>query len=176
MTTTNPDTEALVPDERIVTLTSGLKVRVLRIKLRQLLRLLKILAGGAGSAIQLFNESDDDEETATSIMLALAMAIPEAEDETVDFIQSIVLPADFVEGRRLSKSQQAENEKLIEELSDELYNPELEDTLAIIEVVVKTEAPHIRELGKKLQVLFEAQTKSTEAKKKSAASSKPKAS
>src|SRR6188768_723103 len=123
MTTTNPDTEPLLPTENVITLVSGHEVRVLRIKLRQLLRLLKILAGGAGSAMQLFNQDDSDEETATSIMLALALAIPEAEDETVDFIQSVVLPADYIEGRRLTKADQAENEKLMEELYEVLYNP-----------------------------------------------------
>jgi hypothetical protein len=172
MTTPNPDTDTLVPDERIVTLVSGSQVRVLPIKLRQLLRLLKILAGGAGSAIQAFSADESDEDVATSIMFALVLAIPEAEDETVDFIQSVVLPAGYVEGRRLSKQQQKDNDELIEELAEELFNPELEDSLAIIENIVKFEAPHIRELGKKLKVLFDAQTKSTEAKAKSKAAVK----
>lgn len=170
MTTTNPDTEAFDTTSGIVTLEGGFEVEVQRLKLRQLLRALKVLSSGAGSALGAlsFNENSDQDEIAQTVLFAMAIAIPEAENETVEFLSSMVIPVGFKEGRDLSKSVKAKNAQLLEELDEILFNPSLDDVLSIVEVVIEKEAPHLKSLGNRLATLLKAQQKSEVAKQASA--------
>jgi len=171
MTTENTDIEAIEASPKTITIASGMEVEVQRLKLRQLLRLMKIITRGASPALSLLSDDLSEEEFTTSLLYAIALAIPDAEDETVDFLLSMVLPADFHKGRNLTKAQKAENDTLIDEIQEEFYNPELEDLVSLMEVIVVNEAPHIKALGNRIAVLLEAQVKSTTAKQSSASAS-----
>lgn len=174
MTTAETDTDAIVTEPRALTLENGVEVRVERIRLRQLMRFLKILTRGAGGALSSLSLSEDSsqEEFATNILMATILAFPEAEDESVDFLTSMVSPAGLIEGKKLSKAEMEINDGKYQAVIEALHNPELDDTVAIITAIVEVEGPHIRSLGKQLATLLKAQKKSEVAKKPNASSKK----
>jgi hypothetical protein len=150
---TTSEVQALESEPTSLTLSNGISVSVNRLKTRETLKLLKILTRGAGyalSSIDLKNSAEDFSET---LVMAAVFAIPEAENETIDFLRAMVIP----EGLNLTaktKAARAENEELIEALDDYLSNPELDDLLDIISEIIKQEAPHLQELGKKMALLL----------------------
>lgn len=168
MTTVNADVDTIASEPSdVITLTTGEKVRVERLKTRQMMSLLKILTRGFGGALSsLFvAEDDSDEEFAGQLLGSMIVSIPEAEEETIDFIKKMVSPADLIEDPR-TKAERGSNEEAYERLGKSLDNPEIEDLFAIMEVIIRTEAPHISQLGKRLAVLFKVQTLSETAKSK----------
>lgn len=162
---TNPDLDTLLSEPETVELVSGTKVKVQRLKTRQLLRLLRVLTRGAGPSLsQIRFDADDQSAMSAQIMGLVLMSIPEAEDETVDFVLSMVTPHGFVEAPKTAKEREA-NEKLFHDLAVEMDNPEIDDLIGILEVVIKAETPHIAALGKRLATLLTVQQKSETAKK-----------
>lgn len=162
----NQDTEAIQADPSICTLMDGTEVYVERLKTRQLFRLLKVLTTGAGeflSTIQLSAEMNT-EEFAGNLLAALVIAIPEAEDEAMEFIISMVSPVGIIEGKKLSDIETEINVDKYAHLQEILFNPEIEDTITIIERVIQVEAPHIQSLGKRLSLLLKTQQVATQAK------------
>jgi len=154
MTTKETANDVLASEPTVITLSTGTKIRVERLRTRQLLRALKVLTNGAADVLAGFSfDSEDEDGFAANILASLIFAIPEAEDETIEFIQSMVSPADVIENPT-SKAQKKLNEDLYRSLQKELFNPELEDLISIVEIVVKNEAPHVAELGKRLMLLF----------------------
>lgn len=144
--------EALNPVPEELTLTSGITVAIERLKTRQLLKMLKILTHGAGPLMRDFGEmlNGDVEELGGQLAVLLAVSIPDAEDEAADFFRSMVRPVGLIEKKKLSGPEAEHNNALWEELLTEMYNPELEDIISLIEAIVKREAEHLRELGKRL--------------------------
>lgn len=154
MTTKETANDVLASEPTILTLSTGTKIRIERLRTRQLLRALKVLTNGAADVLAGFSfDGDDEEGFAANILASLIFAVPEAEDETIEFIQSMVSPADIIEEPK-TKADKALNASLYKSLEKELFNPELEDLISIVEVVVKNEAPHVAELGKRLMLLF----------------------
>ena len=154
----NPtDIEVIVDEGDTVTLESGTELVIIPLKARQFFKLLKIVTHGAGGMLLniKFSGEDTPEEFGGKLMALIGFAIPDAEDEVVDFLLSMVKPAGEKEGRNLSKSEIAENKRLSEELFNELYNPELGDLLTILEAIVKREAGDLQALGKRLMQMFE---------------------
>jgi hypothetical protein len=172
----NTDTTALTGEGRQVTLSTGTVVTVQRLKVRQTMSLLKIITRGAGNALNQLSFDADTDAAQFGVQLGatIIFAIPEAEDETIEFIQRMVAPEGLIEGKKLSKPEQEINEAKWDALVAELDNPELDDLVTIIEVVMEAEAPHLLALGKRLALLWSVQTKSETAKssKKRAVSSK----
>lgn len=176
MTDINPDIDTIDAEPTTISLESGFEVNIERIKTRQLLRLMRILTRGAGAALGQLQFGGEQEDFVSSLLAAVVLAIPEAEDETIAFIRSMVTPAELVEKPR-TKDDHAHNEELIQELDAEFFNPELEDIVAVLERVITLEAPHIMALGNRLAVLLklqqtEATAKSSSATKKRASSSR----
>lgn len=134
MTTTNPDTDTILAEPSTFTLQNGLKVEVQRIQTRQLLRLLKIISNGAGPAFSDLDLTNPDEDFASTLLVAIALALPNAEDETIEFLTSMVLPADFKKGRGLSKEEIEANQALLDQLNDEFFNPDLDDLVSLLEI------------------------------------------
>jgi hypothetical protein len=168
MTTVNADVDTLASEPSdILTLTTGERVQVERLKTRQTMSLLKILTRGFGGALSsLFVAEDtDSDEFAAELLGSMLVSIPEAEEETIDFIKKMVSPADLIEDPR-TKAEKGSNAEAIDRLTKALDNPELDDLFAIVEVIIRTEAPHIQQLGKRLAVLFKVQTLSETAKSK----------
>lgn len=171
---TDIDTLASEPSD-IITLQSGFQVRVERLKTRQMMSLLKILTRGLGGAIGsiLYSEDTGAEEFAGQLLGSMLVSIPEAEEETIEFIQRMVSPGNLIEDPR-TKAEQGSNAEKFVRLSEELQNPELDDLLLIATRIVEVEAPHIQALGKNLAVLVKVKSLSDTAKsssKKSPASS-----
>lgn len=166
MTTGNKDIDTIVSEDTPVTLLSGFKISVERLKTRALMTLLKILTRGASSVLgELRLDADmDPAEFTGNLIGAVLLAIPEAEDETIEFINRMVTPAELKTGSRLSKTDLIFNDELEERLRDELDDPELEDLVTIVTEIVTIEAPHILALGKRLAVLLKAQQLNATAK------------
>jgi hypothetical protein len=55
---------------------------------------------------------------------------------------------------QLTKAEREDNEALWERFNKDLFNPELEDTIDLIEVIIRAEAPELQALGKKLQKML----------------------
>lgn len=160
MTTGNTDLDTLASEAQSVTLESGLEIEVVRLRTRQTMSLLKIITRGAGPALSdLVLGADTETEQFTAAFIgAVVFSIPEAEDETIDFIRSMVIPAGLITDPK-SKPEKEVNQGLLERLHDELENPELEDLVTIVEKVITNEAPHIVALGKRLAGLISFQRK-----------------
>lgn len=156
MTTVNEDVDTIVSDpSEPITLENGSQVVVERLRTRQLMALLKILSRGFGDAVgALFvamNEEGED-EFAIQLLGSMFVAIPEAEDETVEFIKRMVSPAGLIEDPR-TKAEKGSNEEARERLNATLDNPDLEDLFSIMERIIQVEGPHIGALGKRLTAI-----------------------
>lgn len=145
-----------VPD--VVTLTGGLVVEVEELRTRQFFRLLRILTRGAGPLMADFSLDVDDDEFGAKMMALVIMAVPEAEDETIDFLNSMVRPAGLVANPRTPGEKQANEEKWVA-LRLSMDNPELDDTVTLIEAVIRREAKDIQSLGKRIQSMMEVAEK-----------------
>lgn len=148
-----------IPD--FVILKSGLRVQLESLKARQFFKLLRIVTHGALPAVRdgglLDMEGLDAEEFLGRLMSVLLLSIPDAEDETIEFVRSMCFPAGLAEGvgrRGLNKQDVEHNTMLWEALDLELENPELDDLVTIIEAVIKREAEDIQALGKRLASMF----------------------
>jgi hypothetical protein len=192
MTTVNPDIDALAAESTELTLLSGFPIKVNRIKTRALLSLMKILAHGVGDVLMQarFGPDTDPQEFAGQLLWAVVLSIPEAEDETIEFINRIVVPAQLKTGPRLSPGDRAWNEEQEEILKEELEDPEIDDLFTIVSEVIKNEADHVLALGKQILSLLPvakatakteklaeatsatARTRTSTARKKASASSK----
>ena len=72
----------------------------------------------------------------------------------------MVSPAGYIEKPRTPEQAQA-NADLYDKLVAELANPDLDDLMTIVELIVTNEAPHIMALGKRLMVLLKLQQNQT---------------
>ena len=104
MTTVKEDIDAIAAEPQELTLESGFPIKVLRIRTRATMSLLKILTRGAGEALMAIRVGSDtsQDEFVGTLLGAVVMSIPEAEDETVEFINRIVEPAKLIDKPRLT--------------------------------------------------------------------------
>lgn len=127
-------------------LSTGSTVVIRQLKLREFLALLRIITrSGAIGSID-FN-FDDPQAFVQNLLVAILFAIPEASDETVDFVRLIVEPAVLDSAPEKSLEQR-------QALFDELFNPDLEDIINIMGVVVASEGQDLAKLGKRLRAMF----------------------
>lgn len=134
-----------------VTLANGQEVEIVPLKLRETMKLLKIVTRGAGGVLeQLMGELDvnDPVAFAQTFGALILLSIPEAENEVVDFVVSMVRPAEW---DALSQEQRIEG---LKNIAVELANPELDDVISIVERIVRRESEDIRSLGKRLSQAF----------------------
>ena len=155
---------SIVSEGTEVELESGFKLNIERLKTRQLFRLLKIVTKGLGDAVSLLDFGNKNQEEITATLLtAVVFAIPEAEDETLEFLVSMATPVGAVKTPS-NKIEESRNEELFEKFYQELLNPEIEDTIKIISKIITNEAPHIVSLGKQLTTLLKVQGLNLQAK------------
>lgn len=154
-----PDSELdrIDPQPLIIKLQSGLEVQVVRMRTRQFFRFLKVLTAAGPAVISTLNFNDP--EFGARLLAVLMFAIPQAENEAVEFVQSMVRPAHLHElekrsKKKLTDDQQKDNAAKWDQLSDDLFNPELRDTIDIIKAVISQEAPEMQALGKELMELL----------------------
>lgn len=145
-----------VPDT--VTLESGLRVQLESLRARQFFKLLRIITHGALPGMQqagLFDMNDmDSQEFMGRLLSVTVLSIPDAEDETIEFLKSMCYPVGLIERKGLNKQDVERNTILWEALEAELENPELGDLVTIVEAVIKREAEDIQALGKRLASMF----------------------
>lgn len=155
MSTPTPEIDRLNPVPETVTLQSGLKVDLQRLKLRQLFKLLRIITRGGAQYLPMlreaFVEADDEarsEAVGVQLMAISLIALPEAENEACEFLRSVVEPHGMPEGK--DKATRAVQEQMYDALNRELMNPELEDTMTILEGVINREKGDLAALGKRI--------------------------
>jgi hypothetical protein len=87
-TTENSELDALTAEPKALALASGLEIEIERLKTRQLFKFVKIVTSGAGGLLGSLNLSSegDSSEFAGQLLALTLVAIPEAEDEAIDFI------------------------------------------------------------------------------------------
>ncbi len=151
--------DALDPISDEITLESGLTIELERLRARQFFKLLRIVTG-SGALGQFANaglfqlEGKTESEFTMQFVTVVLMSIPDAEEETIQFIRSMAKPAGLREGRKLNKQDDTHNTELWLAFDEQLDNPELEDLVTIIEAIVRREAGDIQALGKRLASMF----------------------
>jgi hypothetical protein len=151
--------DALDPVTETVKLSSGTTVVVETLKARQFFKLLRILTHGAlplvseGSIFRL-DPNEDPDIFGKRLLSIVVLAIPDAEDETIEFLKSMVRPSGLIERRNLNKRDFERNTALWDAVNIELDNPELDDLISLVEAIVRREAADIQALGKRLMSLF----------------------
>jgi hypothetical protein len=140
-------------------LEAGVFVEFVPLRTREFFRLLKIVTNGAGPMLLRMDfTAGDSEEAYVAKLLGLVLAsVPNAEDESIEFIQSICRPVGVIDRpeRDLSKGDRERNEALWTGFYKALQNPDIMDTVNIIEAVVRREATDMRALGKRVQAMLE---------------------
>lgn len=145
--------DVLDPAASVVTLSDGRNVRVERLRTRQTMRLMKILTRGAGDALGTIDFSAGADEAGPALLAAVIFSIPEAEDETIDFVRSMISPADLITDPH-SKPEREVNAGLHAALDAAFDNPDLDDLVTVLERVIEVETPHLVALGKRLAALL----------------------
>jgi hypothetical protein len=135
-------------------LSTGLELNVVPLQTRQLFRLMRILTHGAGAALlsSALDFSAQPEEFVGKLLAVTVLSIPDAENETIEFVASMVEPAKLVKKdvAKQSDAEKAANQALWDQVNTDLYNPDPMDLLEIVERVVRAEAPELQALGKKI--------------------------
>jgi hypothetical protein len=151
------DLDRIDPEGGLVALQDGTEVRVVRLRTRQFFRFLRILTHGGGEAlVRAIDFNADPAEFAQRLAMAVLFSIPDAENEAILFVQSMCRPPDVAapEVLRLDKDKVKADDEKYAVLGRKLANPELEDTVTIIETVITQEAEDIQALGKRLAGLL----------------------
>lgn len=150
--------DKLDPLTEAVKLRSGLFVRFEALRTRQFLKLLRIVTHGAlpgmSQAGMLNLQNLTNEEFLGQFLTITLLSIPDAEDETVEFIRSMVYPDGLIERKGLNKQDVERNKELWAALDEELENPDLDDLVTILEAVIKRESDDIYALGKRLAAMM----------------------
>lgn len=156
------------PPSEFLELASGDEVRVLPLRTRQLFKLLRIITHGAGQALLRadLDFSENPEVFLQKLLTLVAFSIPDAEQETIEFLQSMVEPTDLVDKatRDLSDKERQHNIDAWTALNTELWNPDPMDTLSIIENVVRRESADLQALGKRIRGFLELANKTGQLK------------
>lgn len=151
---TVPEPERSVEDRLLdepagpITLSTGLEVELRPLKLREFLKLLKIITRGGASILGTVDLNFNDTEGFISDLLAVILfAVPEAEEEVADFVAAVCKPT--------ALTGDPEKDQAVYQLALETFdNPELEDVLDVLTVLVRTEGRDLQALGKRLRAMF----------------------
>lgn len=142
-------------------LVSGRKVIANPLKLRGFLAMLRIITRGATMLLGELRMDRGDSEFIKTLINMLLFSIPESPDEVADFLRVMVRPAELPDDDK-SPGKDAEGNALpsprtqaILDLDAEFDDPELDDMVTIIEVVIRNEGSDLRRLGKRLQSALE---------------------
>lgn len=147
------EAERLDPTPLEMVLESGTRFELEPLKLRQFLRLLRIVTRGAADVLDGASLDFDNADAFVQQFIGMVLfSIPEAEEETVDFIQSMVRPVSLT-------GNPDKDVILIRDLYSELENPSLEDTVTIIQSIFERESEDLRALGKRLGSMFKVAQK-----------------
>lgn len=162
------DSEVIETGPELVELSDGSNVLLEELKLRQFLRLLRIVTEGTppgALANGLETLSADDGNFGANLLVMVMLGIPNAEDAVINFLASMVRPVGLVGGpggkprSKMTKQELERDEAAYADLEEKLQNPDLEDTLILIEAIFKRSASDFGALGKRLASMFEVAKK-----------------
>lgn len=160
MTAKKTETEILDPVPSTYTMADGFVVSIEPLKTRQFFRLVRIFTQGASIAASggdISSIFSGNGEAVGSQLIGLAIvAIPEAEDASLDFLRSMVAPADLRTGTRLSQEDEDHNDREWAKVDAALFNPSPVDTLGLIKVIIQREKDSLASLGKQLVETLQA--------------------
>ena len=132
------DSDVIVPEARSLML-GGIEAEVRRLRTREFLALMKVLMRGVGGdLIDVFAE-EDEAKLQGRLIGAMLVAIPNAENEFIGFVQKVTWPKD---------------ERQRAKLFAYLENPELSDMMEIARVIIEQEVDDFARLGKEAKVWF----------------------
>jgi hypothetical protein len=136
MTAEVVDLGPIVPDEAPLTV-EGVAARVGRLRSREVFALAKIISAGLGGGIPNL-DFDDEEELKGQVVGLMIVALPNAVEETVAFLMSVVHPVNSKDERKLRSI---------------LNNPAPGDLIKIVEVLVDQEAGDLIDLVGNVQAV-----------------------
>jgi hypothetical protein len=145
------------PTPSTYTFESGLEVDIERLRTRQFFKLLRIITHGGMDvlgAVRL-DPSMGEKAFTENLIAVIIFAVPEAEDETLEFLRSMViakherLPDNTppAQAGKVAKEMEANAARRIDA---EFMNPGLNDLTGLVEVIIRREAPELKALGKRL--------------------------
>lgn len=149
---------ALDPLPETYDMQSGLTVRFLPLRSVQLFAMMRILSRGSMSIMRLVKlDPDGDRETFIMQFIAIMVtAIPEADAEVFEFLETMLEPAELVRSNNLTPKQKEHNAELVRELKAELLNPDPIDLFELVEKIIRREGEDLQALGKRLAAVVRA--------------------
>lgn len=150
------DQDTILGRTALLTLTTGMQVRVKPLATRELLALLNIGVAGIGPRLGDLN-LDPDEATETFVAKFAGLILSglgAAADEAMAFLRMVIEPAGKVVTFRPDKAQRLRNAALDDELDRVMSNPHPDDTISIIEHVATMNAGDLQAWGKRLAGIF----------------------
>lgn len=147
------EVDRLDPQPTPMVLVSGTEFDLEPLKLRQFLRLLRIITRGAAGMLDSTElDFEDPQAFAQTLLGMMLFSLPEAEEETIDFLKSMVKP------RNMTGNPERDLIK-VQDLLDEFDNPDLEDVITVAQCIVEVEAEDLRALGKRLGAMLQTAQK-----------------
>lgn len=136
----------------------GVRAEIQPLKMRQLFRFLRIVTrGGAQFLPSLDLSSGDPDQFGTQLLSIALLAVPEAENEAVDFLVSVTQPVGLEE--ETTNEAKKRNQERYDRLARVLDNPDPGDVVTVIETVLAREKDDLVALGKRLQGAFNVAVK-----------------
>jgi hypothetical protein len=140
------------------TFTDGTQVGLERLRTRQFFKMMRIFTHGSIdilAAINLDPRKMSAEAFTENLIAVLLFAVPESEQESIDFLRSLVKPKvgaipNDTAPADLGKATEAALREAEAKVNALFENPELDDLLGLVEAVVRREAPEIKALGKRV--------------------------
>jgi hypothetical protein len=153
---------------------ADIDIYVEKLKTRQLFKFLKILTKGAGPLLGDLSLGQDTnaEELGQDILALLLVSLGNADNEIIEFLQSMVRPTGLIDPER-TKLDREENVAKYTALYTLLDNPEIADLVALLTFIVKAEAPNLVSLGKQVAAMLPTAAKQTTSSKKRSPKSTP---
>ena len=156
------DPEGAPPET--ATLLDGTVVRFKHLKGRELFALLRIITRGGSYMLQRLNlnpAGQSEQQFIANLIALITFAIPEADEETLEFVRVMVEPDaatvdESLQGRRREEALKAARTAARDHLRELLENPELDDLMDIVVGVIRREGPDIMALGKRLVAVIPA--------------------
>lgn len=157
------DASVVLSETGEVELSDGTVVLLEELRLRQFLRLLRIVTEGTPPSMLvdgLATLGQDEGGFGANLMLLVMLGIPNAEDAVVDFIASMIRPKGLVGGpdgkpkSALTKQEIERDRAAYDELARKIENPHLEDVVILVEAIFRQSAGDFEALGKRLAAMF----------------------
>ena len=160
--------DVIAPTSVEVTLSSGTTVELEELRLRQFLRLLRIITEGTPDTVLvggLQSLAEDGGKFAANLLMLVMLGIPNAEDAVVNFLLSMVRPKGLIGGlngkprSKMTKQETERDNAKFDVIDRELANPTLEDTIILIEKIFEQSAKDFEALGKRLAAMMKVAEK-----------------